>query len=219
MGLTRTQRGALIFVLVSVVVGSFVGLVTRLGPNGVAAPVPVSPASPMASGLALVYVSGAVAAPGLYQVQAGSRVAEVLQLAGGMRADADSDRVNLAAQVYDGGQVCVPVRQPPPAYQPPAGVARERVEPLPTTPAPGDQGGGQRRKAAARARTPVSWPLNINAATPDQLEALPGIGPVLAARIVEYRQQHGPFHGAEDLAQVPGLGPLRLGGIAPYVTF
>ncbi len=216
MALSGIQRAALVFVLLSVVVGSLVALVSRLGPDGVASPLPLSPASPQARHV-LVYVSGAVASAGLYWAPEGSRVLDVIQMAGGARGDADLALVNLAARVHDGDHIHVPDKPAPPAYRPHAGLDPERVEVLPTSPAPGHAGTGV--AAATPEASQPQAPLNVNTATAGELEALPGLGPALSERIVRYRAMHGPFRGPEDLARVPGLGVGRVRQLAPYVYF
>ncbi len=141
-----------------------------------------------------VQVAGAVQRPGLYAVPPGARVADAVAAAGGLAPDADPARLNLAAPLEDGAWVWVP-RQgetPPPE---PARPAHGVVSP-----------------------TPFGPRVNLNTATAADLEALPGIGPALARRILEYRAQHGPFSAVEDLLAVRGIGPAKLEQLRPYVT-
>lgn len=138
-----------------------------------------------------IHVSGAVASPGVYLVPLGSIVQDALAAAGGVLPEASLERINLAARLEYGQQIHVPPR-PTPA----------------PSPAPG--------AADTTASTP-GW-LSLNAATAVQLEALPGIGPVLAQNIVTYREAHGPFARIEDLLRVPGIGPSKLAQIEPYLT-
>lgn len=130
----------------------------------------------------VVHVVGAVRNPGLYRLDEGSRVADALALAGGAGEKADLAAVNLAAPLADGTQVVVPRRG-----EAAAGVAAE----------PG-------RPAAA------AGPLRLSTATLAELDALPGVGPVTAQRIVDYREAHGPFRSVDELDAVPGIGPARL---------
>jgi competence protein ComEA len=130
-----------------------------------------------------VHVVGAVRRPGLYRLEDGARIADALRRAGGATRKADLSLVNLAAQISDGSQIVVPKRVPPTA----AGAA------------PADPG-------AASSRGPV----HLNTATVEQLDELPGVGPVTAQKIVEYREQHGAFSSVEDLDAIPGIGPARL---------
>jgi competence protein ComEA len=128
-----------------------------------------------------VYVGGAVATPGLYSVTPGTRVADVLQLAG-TGDDADLAAVPMAAELHYGQQVIVP----------PKGTG---------TPIPAALNGGK-----AKAATPKPQGLiNVNVAPASELEALPGVGPVLAQRIVDYRTTHGPFKSLDDVVAVSGV--------------
>jgi competence protein ComEA len=138
-----------------------------------------------------IHVSGAVAAPGVYRLPAVSIVEDALEAAGGARPDAMLQHLNLAAPLENGQQVVVPVF-PTPA-----------PSPLPGTPQPPSAGSGI---------------LSLNAATAAELETLPGIGPVLAQNIVDYREAHGPFARLEDLLRVPGIGPAKLAQLEAYLT-
>ncbi len=156
-------------------------------------------AAPMA-----VHVAGAVARPGLYQVPAAARVADVVQLAGGAAADADLDRVNLAAPVADGARVFMPrIGQGEP--------------PIPLAP-DGAGAGGPAVGGADPPNGPNASKVDINRADAAALEALPGIGPTLAAAIVEHRTRVGPFRAVEDLLDVSGIGDARLAQLRDLVT-
>lgn len=136
-----------------------------------------------------VHVAGAVASPGLYDVPLGSRISDALAAAGGPSQDANLDELNLAAKVTDGQKILVPG-----APQPVDGV---------------------------NANTPVASPqtVNVNTATVAELETLPGVGPALAARIIEYRRKNGPFSSLEELDEVEGIGPGKLEHLEDRVTF
>ena len=161
-------------------------LVRHVGGGGrTAAPVVAplrAPARPAAAKLLVVDVAGAVRRPGLYRLQSGSRIDAAIAAAGGATSKAQLDAVNLAAPVADGEQVVVPGRGA-------AGVAAS---------------------SAPAAGSSPSAPLDLNTATAEQLDALPGIGPVTAQKILDYRQAHGPFHAVAELEGVPGIGPGRL---------
>jgi competence protein ComEA len=128
----------------------------------------------------VVHVVGAVRRPGLYRLPDRSRIADAVARAGGATRRADLSAVNLAAPIADGVQVVVPVRAA-------------------TT-------GGDAAQAPAAAQGPV----HLNTATLEQLDALPGVGPVTAQKIVDYREQHGAFSSLDELDAIPGIGPARL---------
>jgi competence protein ComEA len=152
-----------------------------------------SPAVGEAAGTAtpvVVAVVGLVARPGLVTVPAGSRVADAVEAAGGLLPGTDPASVNLAALVTDGQQIAVGV----------PGI----VGSPPTSPDGGGAGGGGR--------------VDLNTATAQELDALPGIGPVLAQRIVAHRDEQGPFRSVDQLDDVPGIGPTIFAELAELVT-
>ena len=131
----------------------------------------------------VVYVVGAVNRPGLYRVASGSRVADAVAKAGGLTRKADPAGVNLAAPVADGEQLVVPARLP--------------VE----------VAGAQGAPVAGGASV---GPVQLSVATVEQLDSLPGIGPVTAQKIVDYRTAHGAVRSVDELDEVPGIGPSRV---------
>ena len=141
---------------------------------------------------AYVHVAGAVRRPGLYRLAASARVAVALERAGGPRRDADLTAVNLAATVQDGQQIVVPQRG--------AGSMAH-------TGAGGEDGLGS---AGGTGAGGTGVPISLGSATVEQLEALDGIGPTIAARIVEQRQAKGGFSSLDQLAEVDGIGEQRL---------
>lgn len=146
-----------------------------------------------------VHVSGAVSRPGLVTLPGGGRVGDAVVAAGGLTAEADPGRVNLARTLMDGEHVHLPrIGEDPPAPVAPTGDA----------PAAGPGTTGQ---AAAA-------PLDLNRATAAELEELPGIGPTRAAAIVEHRERNGPFTVPGDLRGVPGIGEATFQNLAPLVV-
>lgn len=143
-----------------------------------------------AAGNVTVYATGAVQRPGVYTMRAGSIVSDLLAAAGGPSGDADLEHINLAAHLQDAQQIIFPRLGTPSAagVSVPGGGA--------STPGPG----GTSRKGT------LSGPVDINSADASTLEALPGIGPALAARIIEYRTSHGRFARPEAIQDVPGIG-------------
>ncbi|MEX0658270.1 MAG: ComEA family DNA-binding protein [Egibacteraceae bacterium] len=146
----------------------------------------------------VVHVAGEVAAPGLHRLPDGARVADALEAAGGPLPDAGLDALNLARPLTDGEQLFVPGPGPPPG-QPAAGHTEQ---------------GGPAPPSAVR----PDGLLDLNRATPDDLEELPGIGPVLAERIVEHRDTVGGFGAVGDLRDVPGIGEKKFQSIAELVA-
>jgi competence protein ComEA len=137
--------------------------------------------------------------PGVYRLRAGARVQDAVRRAGGGRANADLNGLNLAAKVEDGRQIIVPTRAG--ASSAAAGVAATGAAP---------SGAG-----AAGANAP---PVNLNTATLEQLGTLDGVGPATARKIMEYREAHGGFGSVDDLDGVPGIGPKRLAALREHVT-
>jgi competence protein ComEA len=152
----------------------------------------------------VVHVAGAVVQPGVVHLPAGSRAEDALAAAGGVAADADTDALNLAAPLRDGDRLYVPhLGQPVPTVVVPSGGAAAGG---------GASGGGAAATAAA------AGPVDLNRATVDQLDSLPGVGPATAAAIVAYRDEHGPFATVDDLLGVRGIGPAKLDAIRALVA-
>ena len=144
-------------------------------------------ASPSPAGTVVVSVVGLVASPGLVTLPAGARVADALAAAGGLLPEADPASVNAAALLTDGEQIAIGV---PGAHAP---------------------------AAAASAAAGAGGLLDLNAATAADLDALPGIGPVLAQRIVDHRGEHGAFTSVDQLDDVSGIGPAVLAELVERV--
>jgi competence protein ComEA len=155
-----------------------------------AATLPVQPAAATGTdgGQVTVHVAGAVQHPGVYRLPRGERVDDAVRRAGGPARRADLSAVNLAALVEDGRQVLVPTRAP-------AGGAPGTTSP---------------------SATPAK--VNLNTATPEQLDTLAGVGPATAAKILAFREQHGGFGSVEELGDVPGIGEVRLEALRDLVT-
>jgi competence protein ComEA len=159
--------------------------------GGAAGASPGEPASPSAAPI-IVDVTGWVREPGVYQFASGDRVIDAVELAGGARPGADLSLLNLAAPLTDGTQVVVGKQ----GAEGPAAIA------------PGAAGSG----------TSAGGLINVNTASATELEALSGIGEVLAAAIVDYRTDNGPFASVDDLESVSGIGPATLEEIRDQVT-
>lgn len=149
-------------------------------------------------GSLLVHVAGAVRYPGVYELDAGSRVADAVERAGGPRARAALQSINLAAELLDGQQVVVPLREPP------GGAVSGGLDATP--------------QASASGSSDAGGPISLSTATAAQLEELPGVGPVTAERIIAHRDEHGPFRAIDELAAVSGIGAARIEAIRDLVT-
>jgi len=161
---------------------------TGAAPARAAAAAPASGAvriEPRRAAVALVHVAGAVRSPGVYRLREGERIQDAVRRAGGPRAGADLNAINLAAKVADGQQVVVPRRGAGGAAAAGAG-------------APGD---------------PAQPPVSLNTATAEQLDTLDGVGPATASKILDWRRQHGGFRSVDDLGEIPGIGPKRLAAL------
>ncbi|GIW04210.1 MAG: hypothetical protein KatS3mg059_0830 [Thermomicrobiales bacterium] len=146
----------------------------------------------------VVSVEGAVARPGVYTLPTGSRVNDALVAAGGVTADADLTALNLAARLRDGQRLIVPSVLAASADE----LSSSRGSPVPSLPA----------------QETASGRININTATIDELDTLPGIGPAKAQAIVEYRTAHGPFRTVDELVLVDGISPAMLDRLRPLIT-
>jgi competence protein ComEA len=139
----------------------------------------------------VVDVVGAVRKPGVYDFPQGARVIDAVRAAGGFAPGAESQAINLARPLVDGEQVVVPKKG-----EAPAGAA--------------GSGGASAQQPGGK--------VNINSATESDFENLPGIGPVLAQKIVDYRDQHGPFRSIQDLMKVTGIGQKKFDSLQAYVA-
>ncbi len=156
------------------------------------APIVIEPPAPTATaGPMQVYVSGAVLQPDVYTISSGAIVRDALAAAGGPASDADLNTINLARTLHDGDQVYVPRmgEAPPPAVS--------SDDSQPSAPA---------------------GPININTASQTELETLPGIGPAIAGRIIDYRDANGPFPTIESIQNVSGIGPATFENIKALIT-
>jgi competence protein ComEA len=156
----------------------------------------VTPTTPPA--LLLVHVAGWVVRPGVYELRQGDRVIDAIERAGGARRGADLRSINLAAVLVDAQQIVV--------MKAGSGTSATSTGPV-ATGAGGSSGS-----------TPGQELIDLNTATPEQLETLPGIGEVLAQRIIDYREEHGPFSSIDELLDVSGIGDARLEDLRSEVT-
>jgi competence protein ComEA len=151
--------------------------------------------TPAAAAKIVVDVAGRVVHPGIYRLRSGSRVYDALQAAGGPRQGVSTVSLNLAAPLQDGQQIVVGVRGGSMA--------------APVT-GPAQPGSAVASSSGA--------PVDVNTATLEQLETLPGVGPVLGQNILDYRAANGPFASVDQLDEVSGIGPATLAQLRPLVS-
>jgi competence protein ComEA len=191
-----SRRHALVLAVVLLALLALAGrmLAGAGGATAGAEPEPVAQLVPERSAAAeqlTVHVAGAVRRPGLYRLAEGQRVADAIARAGGASAKADTAAINLAAPLADGIQVRVPSR---------------------VAVAAGTTAAGAEEGAAAAGR------VSLSSATLVELDALPGVGPVTAQKILDYRAAHGGFRSVDDLDAIPGIGPARLEQLREVAT-
>ncbi len=155
----------------------------------------------------VVYVCGAVASPGVYELPAGSRVNDAVALAGGLTDDADKEHVNLAAALSDGKRLYMPAAED---------YLNDNSDPFPKDP-----------DACFDNENPAldydsgdsdSGLININTASAEELKSIPGIGESIASKIIDYRESNGGFGSIEDIMKVPGIKDKLFSRIASYIT-
>lgn len=153
-----------------------------------------------------VYVTGSVANADVYFLPAGSIIKDAIAAAGGFTAEADPERINQALELQDQQQIHVPRKDetnaPPPVQGGPV-----------VTELTGSQGSGGSRSAPA-----AGGVVNINSATLEQLDSLPGVGPAIAQRIIDYRESMGGFKTVEEITEVSGIGDATLAKIKNFIT-
>jgi competence protein ComEA len=174
------------------VLGLALAACQQTAPIVVVPPPTLAPTLPPTAAPVRVYVSGAVATPGVYTLPPRSLVDDALKAAGGATAEADLDHINLALEVRDQQQIHVP-RKGEPAQ--------------PGAPASG-----------SAAATPAAKRVNINTATLAELDTLPKIGLVTAQRIIDYRTKNGPFKEIQDLKNISGIGDATFEALKDLIT-
>ena len=154
--------------------------------------------APASTNVLIVHVVGAVRNPGLVSIPAGSRVFEAISAAGGPTPSADTNAINLAAKVSDGSQIVVPI----------IGVTTQG----------GSGNVAPSTSSRIRGAKRPDGPVDLNSASAEQLQSVPGIGPTMAQRIVDYRTEHGGFQRVDDLAVVQGFGKRRLDQVRNWLV-
>jgi competence protein ComEA len=193
--LTRYRSYIAMLFLFLIVLAGTVWVLRRPEPPGLTIITP-TPRPPATLAALLVDVRGAVGKPGVYSLPAGSRVQDALAQAGNVLPDAETRSLNLARKINDGEQIYVPL------------IGEATVTP------PAASKGVQSSSAT---KTPIGK-ININTATLEELDGLPGIGPAIGQRIIDYRNENGPYKQNEDLKKVRGIGDSVFGQIKDLIT-
>jgi competence protein ComEA len=155
----------------------------------------------------VVHVIGAVPRPGLYEFIEGARVQDAIDAAGGLLTSANVESINLAALLEDGQQLNIPYKSGSEPVE--TETETEAVE-LPTS-----EANSSSNNSDENADVDL---VNINTATLEELDSLPGIGPTIAQRIIDYREENGPFNTIEDIMNVSGIGPATFDDIKDLIT-
>jgi competence protein ComEA len=201
-----------IFALVFLAIAS--GIIALLTYRPAPVIITINPPPPSATPKPIrVYVTGAVSSdPKTVELAAGSRVEEAIAAAGGPSTEADLAQINLARILSDGEQIVVPAKVKPGE---PTAQAITSGNSGNTGAAPSATPKGKPTESKASPENPV----NVNTADLVELQRLPGVGPVLAQKIIDYRNQHGPFKKLNDLNNVSGVGPSKMQDWANLVIF
>ena len=220
MQFNKQERLVLIFIIVTVLIGSGVLLIRQFRPfwfmgkpdfivgedkNSVSINKPPEEV--------VVHITGEVKRPNVYRLEKGMRIADAIQLAGGATEQADLQQLNLAARVMDGEKIYVPAKvttSPSPQIMPEK--QARAFKDIPHRQATYSNPPGLPVQALQTGK------INLNAATAEELESLPGIGPVMAKRIIEYRNTHGSFYNIEEIKEVKGIGEKTYEKIKVLIT-
>jgi len=143
-----------------------------------------------------VHLTGEIENPGVYELPLNSRVQDAIREAGGLTKDADDQGINLSAILQDGQQIRIPGKTNP---------LNQDLDP-------------DERYPDERSSNEIPYRININTASADLLETLPGIGPVIANEIINFRQAEGEFISIEEIQKVHGIGPIIYEGIKDLIT-
>ncbi len=208
----KLDRQVLIVAVVAFCLGAMAAFVTlalsnraRPAPIAIVPPEPTATPAPTATpGPLVVDVDGAVAAPAVYALAPGSRVADAIEAAGGFTAVADAAVLNLAQPLQDGMQVFVPEEG--------SALGVTAVESL-ALPEPATRGGQSTLDLGSGGQL-----VDLNLATLEELDGLPGIGPSTAQKIIDYREENGPFTAVEELLNVSGIGEAKFEQVKAFIV-
>ena len=198
-----TGGGVIIFIIAGLLTMLFTdsgNLPSETKPHSQSQPAEVQ--TPQPSKTLYVYITGEIREPGVYKLSDDARIFQLIEMAGGFTSKADTESLNLAETLSDATHVHIGAKLQPLNEEPP------RIPGMPASRA-SVQSGIQPRSQGL---------ININSATASELESLPGIGPAIAQRIIEYRNTHGNFSRPEDLINVRGIGQSKLAQVLPKIT-
>lgn len=197
-----------VYVLIGVMAGfAFAGLLVFVSRAPAGQPVVLQPA-PTKAPIA-VHVIGAVPRPGLYEFSEGARVQDAIDAAGGMLATANTAAINLAALLTDGQQLNIPYK---------SGSEPVEQDTSSSLELPGSSSTEEVPPAATDDPEADVDLLNINTASLEELDSLPGIGPTIAQRIIDYREENGAFSTIEEIMEVSGVSPATYESIKDLIT-
>ena len=182
----------------------------------------------------VVHVAGAVKKPGVYHLPAGSRNDDAIQKAGGPTAEANTDGLNLASRVEDGSQLYLPTRKQHPEGGADAPTTTSTSAPISAVSSPATKAsvkpvsksgakssaktaGGAKGGKGGKLSDPAQGTVNINTANAEELQRIPGIGPAMAERILDFRKQNGKFTAPEDMLQISGIGEKKFARMQPFI--
>ena len=180
LGFSREQEKALLILFAGFLIIGGLFVALNMGGKAQALPAVKVPEAPAIAPIVVIDVAGKVNKPGVYKLPSGSRAIDAVNAAGGAKKGVDLSDINLAHTLMDGEQIVIGAPK------------------VITT-----------SKGKGSSKVKLSGPLNINNASAAQLDALPGIGPVMAGRIITYREKNGPFKAIEDLRKVSGMGASK----------
>ncbi len=204
--------------------GAIGGGVTLREPSGSGQPGIIASNSDPIGGLSdsggsvVVHVSGAVAKPNVYSLSKGKRIIDAVNAAGGALPDADMQSLNLAEKLVDGSKIFVPSKsQSQPSATPQAYMPYNPTYETPPTDTTSSESPAKKSAKSNKFKKPGDGVVSINSASIEELQRLPGVGPVTAQKIVAYRKQIGAYARPDQLMDVSGIGPKKFEKMQPFV--
>lgn len=222
---TRNQTIAAVIIVLIILAGTGVhiarsgamdvpgGPVKLVQPGGKTSETVEGPAEPEKPRTVCVHVAGRVAKPGVYELEPGSRVMDAIKAAGGESSNADLEAINLAEKLEDGQQIYIAAK----GQVPPPTVSAVRGGKAAPREVKAESVGKSGSSGVEKYKKPGDGTVSINNAGADELQHLPGVGPAMSQRIIEYRTQNGGFKSVDELDEVKGIGPKTLAKMRPFL--